>query len=57
MIKQFVKALDVKGYCFNYNCRRTPNLGIEKLKGTHDPHIRRQTLIAKLSIRLDYLRN
>ena len=32
MIKQFVKALDLKGYCFSEICRKFPKLGIEKLK-------------------------
>lgn len=32
MIKQFVKALDKEGDCFNYICRKFPKLSMEKLK-------------------------
>ncbi|CAH1107779.1 unnamed protein product [Psylliodes chrysocephalus] len=33
MIKQFVKALDKEGNCFNYICRKFTKLSMEKLEG------------------------
>ena len=41
-MKQFVKALDKEGHCFQYICSTFPGLSYEKVKaGVFDgPHIR-----------------
>ena len=42
LMKQFTRALDRDGRCFNYLCRAFPRLTIEKLKAEifDDPQIR-----------------